>query len=160
MGVLPQVAPLAEEQILQKGPEVHLVPVCLVAPRHRLGPVEPDVLLRPLGPGSHAEVLLHGHKQGVVRQPGPVLLPEGVQLRRHLLPAPGKGLPQQGEALGEDGAVVHPLRVVAPVDVGKVRLGQKAVLHQQIQVDEIGVARKGGKALVGAVAVAGGAQGQ
>lgn len=39
-------------------------------------------------------------------------------------------------------------------------LFQKTVGKQQARVDEIGVCRKGGKALVGAVAVASGADGQ
>ena len=38
--------------------------------------------------------------------------------------------------------------------------GQQAVGLESVEVDEVGVARKGRAALVGAVAVAGGAEGQ
>ena len=57
-------------------------------------------------------------------------------------------------------AVVHGGLVAAPVKGLGLSLFQKAVGKQQAGVDEIGVCRKGGKTLIGAVAVAGGADGQ
>ena len=51
---------------------------------------------------------------------------------------------------------------IAAAEVGAFALlpGQHAFLHQCVQVDEVGVAGEGGKGLVGAVTVAGGADGQ
>ena len=77
------------------------------------------------------------------------------------LPAPGGiGGTQDLVAAGVQGAVIHVQRVLAP------RLGlelggcQQPLGFQSIQINEIGVARKGRAALVGAVPIARGAQGQ
>ena len=77
------------------------------------------------------------------------------------LPAPGGvGGTQDLVAAGVQGAVIHVQRVLAP------RLGlelggcQQPLGFQSIQINEIRVARKGRAALVGAVPIARGAQGQ
>ena len=115
--------------------------------------------VRPVQPALHAEAGLEGHVEGVVVQPL-VLAAKGL----HRRPVPGiaglEGLAQQSEAGGVDPAVVHIAALAAPVLRLQLRGGEEAVLRQEIQVNEVGVAGKGGEALVGAVAIAGGAQGQ
>jgi hypothetical protein len=75
--------------------------------------------------------------------------------------APGRiGGAQHLVAAGVQGAVVHLLRVIAPGLCLELGCREQAFFLQGIKVDEVGVARKGGAALIGAVAVAGGAQGQ
>ena len=51
-------------------------------------------------------------------------------------------------------------RVAAPVNLGKIPVGQQAILDQLIQINKVGVARKGGAALVGTVGITGGADRQ
>ena len=145
MGIAAQIVPLTEEQELGKDPEVHLVPEFPVVPLHCLGFVETDILLRPLRPAHHAEMDLHGHEQGVILQPTPVLLAESRHLVAQLLPAPGKCPAQHGKAAGIDLTIVHPLLILAPVHVPEFGALQQAVPHQQIQIDEIRIPGKGGK---------------
>ena len=63
-------------------------------------------------------------------------------------------------AAGVESAVVHRKWVIAPLFRLELGGGQQAVGLESVEVDEVGVARKGRAALVGAVAVAGGAEGQ
>ena len=59
------------------------------------------------------------------------------------------------------GGVVAVIIIVAGFIMYKnLALFQQSVLYQHIQVDEIGIPGVGGKALIGGVAIAGGAQGQ
>ena len=121
--------------------------------------MQADVRLRPLEPALHAEMALEGHKKGVVIQPLVLL---GKTL--HGLPVPGisgtERLVQHVKPGLVDLPIVHIARLIAPVDRLQLRTVQKAVLRQQLQVNEVGVSGKGGEALIGAVAVAGGPQGQ
>ena len=65
---------------------------------------------------------------------------------------------QHSEAGLVDLPVVHITGVCTPVDLLQSGTAEQPILHQQIQVDEVGIAGKGREALVGAVAVAGGPQ--
>ena len=103
---------------------------------------------------------LAGHVQGVIRQPAAVLRLEGGHRLPVPDPAPVLGLLQHGEAAFVDLSVVHVPGFGAPVLALHLIPGQQPVLDQQLQVDEIRIARIGGKALIGGVAVAGGAQRQ
>ena len=87
-------------------------------------------------------------------------LPERGKFRRVLLPSPVAGTEEQGIAAAILQGVIHPLRQSAPGRALHLRRLQKSLLHQQIQVDKIGISRKNGAALVGAVAHAGGTDGQ
>ena len=73
---------------------------------------------------------------------------------------PGQSAPEHGEAALINPSVVHIPGIGSPVLALHLIPGQQPVLDQQLQVDEIRIARIGGKALVGGVAVAGGAQRQ
>ena len=70
------------------------------------------------------------------------------------------GFAQHSEAPFVEGAVVHFQRVFAPAFCLEVCGGQQTLFFQRFQVHKIGVARKGRAALVGAVPIARGAQGQ
>ena len=114
----------------------------------------------PLGPGTAAVFILQGHEQGVVRQPEGVFGTEISIGRGGRLQQTAAGFAQHLPPFAVEGAVVHPVRGAFPVDVRVFLPLQQAVGRQQVQVDEIGVARKGGEGLVGAVPVAGGTDGQ
>ena len=109
------------------------------------------------------EFPLQGGIEGEILQPFPAVQAKGGEL----LGERGKlglfqPLPGQSEHLLpplKQQAVIHGGRVASPVAADLVRREQ-AFLFQQVQVDEIGVARLGGQALIGRIAVAGGAQGQ
>ena len=163
-GVGVQGAPLLVELVLQEGPEFQIGGVggAELLQRGRLPHAQP---LRPLLPVLHAVFLLDGHVQAVIRQPcvrqkaEPIpVVPVGGVVPRHgtLFQKVLIGHAQHRKALVVDGAVVHLVGVAAPVQCGVIGLFQKPVRRQQIQIDEIGVARKGGTALVGTVGVAGG----
>lgn len=102
---------------------------------------------------------LYRHIESVVGEPG-ILLPEGV----NCLLVPGKaflkGLAEDGKPGRIDLSVIHIARLGAPVYTFQIITIQEAVFRQQVQINEVGVAGEGGKALIGAVAIAGGAQGQ
>ena len=74
--IVPQPVPLLEEQILQVGEELHVLPQQGAVLLHR--PLLPQTdVIGPLRPRLHAEMALAGHKQGVIRQPAAVCLLEG-----------------------------------------------------------------------------------
>ena len=102
-----------------------------------------------------AEVHLDRHIEAVVLQPDGVFRaerPVGGGIR--VAAAPEGGV-QHGEAVPVDPGVVDRGGVVPPAAGGDLRPGQQPLPLEQVEVDEIGVAREGGKALVGAVAIAG-----
>ena len=126
--------------------------------------------LVPLHPVLHAVGHFQSHVQGIILQPCLVAQGEGIVVIREVIAAtvqalaglaPGRiGGAQHLVAAGVQGAVVHLLRVIAPGLCLELGCREQAFFLQGIKVDEVGVARKGGAALIGAVAVAGGAQGQ
>ena len=159
MGVVLELFPLEVEDILKKDVVIDLVtqPVRPVA--QRVVPVHADVLLRPLGPGQHVKVLLDGHVEGVVFHPT-VILAEGLDLVVELIPAALEGQAQERGALLMDRLVIHLLGIVAPAGLVDLFGLEQLVLGQQIQVNVIGIARKGGVGGVGAVTRAGGDEGE
>ena len=127
MDILPQGVPLLEEEVLEIGEKFNVLPELLpVAPE---GPAlsQADVLVRPLQPAFHAEVLFHRHVEGVVLQPE-ILLGKG----RHSLPVPGEAVPKGGAEHLEPGIVylpvVHIPGISAPVRSLQSRPVQKALL--------------------------------
>ena len=163
-----QGAPLAVELILQKGPEFNLLGMLLPELCQCLGLPHAQGA-GPLLPVHHAVADLDGHIQAVVGQPVAAQELETVPVigvrrliagHRALLEEILVRLAQHGKTLVVQRAVVDLCGIAAPVDAGIVLFGQQAVRGQLVKVDEVGVARKGGKALVGAVGVAGGANRQ
>ena len=169
VGIGLDLLPLLAEHVLQKLPEADLLRVFGGVAGQGL-PVAQAVLPRPLGPGLHLLLRLDGHVEGVIVQPvligqcegvvivgvvGPAAVPAGAAGRPG-----GIGRTQQRIADVVDGAVVDAAGVRAEVGLLQLLGGQQALLAQSLQVDEIGVARKGRAALVGAVPIAGGAEGQ
>ena len=125
----------------------------------RLGLVPADVVLGPLGPADHAEMSLERHKERVILDPcvGAAKL---LKLRGVLLAAAAEGDTQHVKAVLIYLAVVDSGGVIAPVDAGELRLFQELILYEQVEVDKVGVPRKGGEGGIGAVAVARGTQRQ
>ena len=163
-----QGAPLAVKLILQERPELDLPGVFGLEFSQRLRLTHAQGA-RPLLPVHHAVGLLDGHVQAVVGQPVAAQKPEAVPVvgvgrlvagHGALFQEVRVGFAQHSEALFVEGAVVHMSRVAAPVDSSVVLFGQQAVGGQQVQINKVGVAREGGAALVRAVGVAGGADGQ
>ena len=70
------------------------------------------------------------------------------------------GCPQQAVTAVVQRAVVDLAGVVAEVRTLQLAVGQQPFVPQGLEINEIGVACKGRAALIGAVPVAGGAQGQ
>ena len=157
--VVPQGVPLAVKEVLEVGEKVHVLPQLPPVALHRLRRSDPDIGVGPLQPALHAEVALHRHVQRVVGQPR-ILPGKGLHRRPVPVPAPPEGPAQHGKPVFVDPAEVHMTGVAAPVDALQLGAFQQAVGDQQIQVDEVGVPGEGGKALVGAVPIAGGTEGQ
>ena len=158
VGVLLQVPPLGIKEVLHPPPEIHLLPELFPGLFHRLGLPQADVL-RPLQPGNSAVSVFQGHEQGVVLQP--VRTPEGAPHLKLVPPGQaGTGQTQNVKAVLIEDLVIDPRRVIPPVDILILSGLQKPPLSQNIQINEVGVAGKGGEGLIGGVAVAGGAQRQ
>ena len=117
-------------------------------------PAQADIL-RPLDPRLALKAVFHRHEQGEIVQPPLVFLAE--RRKRFVVAdvAAGVGQPQQTAALGVQAAVVDVVCLAAKVCLFAFGGGQNSFFHQCVQTDEIWVARKGGKALIRAVAVAG-----
>ena len=159
VGVVLQGGPLAEEEVLDPLPEVHRVRQAGPGGVHggRLPPAEG---IGPLLPGAAAVFLLQRHEEGVVRQPGPVAGEEVPVVRRGRLQQPLDRPAQHAVPLAVEEAEVHLPGVVPPGQGGVLLPLQQAVRRQIVQIDEVGIAREGGKALIGRVAEAGRPDGQ
>ena len=159
IGVFLECLPLAEKEVLHPTPEGQIGGQ---GPAH---PVEchPVPVLNgrfPVGPGFSAVGLLHSHKEGVVLQPEGIFLAEGPVIRGRCGQQRLAGLPQHRIAVLIQFAVIHPLGVAPPVQSLIVRPVQQAVGRQVVQINEVGVTGKGGKALIGGISIAGGTDGQ
>ena len=157
VGVGAQGLPLAEkfilQEILEADARLQLLPVGL---HDGLQPHE-----QTHGPGLPVpapEMLLDGHKEGVILQPEAVVPDKFPVILRFCKTAVGNF--QEPDPLMVQQAKVHPVLAGAPAHLGRLFGQQKPLLHQRVQIDQIVVARKGGEGLVGAVAVARGIQGQ
>ena len=114
----------------------------------------------PFAPGGAAVRILKRHEQRVVRQPESVFLAELAIIGRRVGQQAGRCFMQDRVAQFIQPAVVHAVRCAAPVDRLVLLRQQQAVFGQQVKIDKIRIARKGGKRLVRAVAIAGGADWQ
>lgn len=118
------------------------------------GPAQAE-FLRPEGKRFHPVCFLQRHKKRIVLQPVCIFRAEPLVI----LPL-GKtrgGAFQQRETVPEQRAVIHFSRVVPARGIPDLLPRQEPLPLQNIQVDEIRVGGKGGKALVRAVAVSRGA---
>ena len=158
VGVAFQRVPLGVEQVLHHLPESHIVGV-LLAGRFQGLRLAAAQRLFPLKPAGPAVGVLQCHEQRVVRQPKGVFL--------HELAVGGVGLCQQTVCRAAQhlvtffvqSTVVDGIGGGFPIDV-LIFLGQKqAAFGKLVEIDKIRVARKRREGLIGAVAVAGGADG-
>ena len=152
-----QGVPLLEEKVLDEHMEGYLIAQELRVFRDGLGLVQTDILLRPLRPAEHTEVRLEGHIERVVFKPA-VFAAEAIKLRGELFRAALIGKAQDTVAVFEDAAVVHMLRITAPVDSLKLAALEKPVLYEKVEVNIIGVPGERGERLVGTVPIARGAE--
>ena len=125
--------------------------------RHRFFGVQADVVV-PFVERTQTEVLLDGGKQRISFEPGALRAAEGGYGLGIACATAQKGLVQHVTPVLEDTAIVHARRICAPVHALQLLRQQQPVLDQQVQVDQIRVAREGGRALIRRVAKAGGAE--
>ena len=161
MDVFLERRPLAEEKELDIGEQLHiLMQLGAIALDDGLAPAAADVLILPLRPRLHAEVTLERHEKRIIRQPARVLLLKGCDGLAVALIAALLRLCEQRKAALVYFAVVDAAGVCAPIAGVDLCARQELVLDEQVEVDEIRVARERGKALIRRVAVARGAEGQ
>ncbi len=156
VGVGSQGPPLLPELVLDEAMILDLLPVFLPCPLQRVRPAQPQILL-PGKPGA-AVVLLQSHEQGVIREPLGAFFQECF-----IFPVrgePAEGLVQELPPLGVKPSIADPARIVPPVHRRRFLRPQKPLGNQDIQIDEVGISRPGGKGLVGGIPVARGGQGQ
>ena len=147
--------PLAEEQKLNVGEQLHVVAQhAAVALNDRTVLAAANVLIVPLRPRLHAEVALERHEECVIRQPALVFLFKRCDVLVVARKAARLGLFKQRKAAFVDLAVVNIAGIVAPVAGVDLCARQELILDEQVEVDEVWVASKGGEALIRRVAVA------
>ena len=159
VGVALQLAVLLEELELQVHLEFNIEiqhPAVVIQGKV---PAQADVL-GPVVPALAAEEVLQCHEEGIVLQPPMVFRKELLIIGILADIAALVGLAQQGIAVFVQLGIVHVRSIGAEVGGVAFLLGQHALFDQRFQADEIGISRKGGKALVGRIAIAGGADGQ
>ena len=155
VGVGPEGLPLGVETVLDEGVVVDQVPELFSIPGHGLRLMIPDILW-PVHPALALEPILQGAEQGpileipavlrhVVGHPGPI--------------EPGEGLLEHLAAAIIQKAEIHLPGIVAPIRAD-IRIGQKPLLLQQVQIHQVGVPGESGRALIGGIPIAGGRQGQ
>ncbi len=153
--VVPEFLPLLEEQILNRFIEVNILAVLLRQTGHGLSAVVPFVIF-PLQPGLAAIFVLQSHEQSIVRKPVIVFFQKFVILIRLVLQKPGCSLPQDFGPVVVQSTIVHMFRIASPVHGFVFSLFQESVFGQQVQVNEIRIARKCGKRSIRRISVAGG----
>ena len=113
--------------------------------------------IRPVSKAGLTLCSLHSHEQGVILQPESLLFAEGFI-------SGGRGGQQTIRCFFQDNGPLVVERAVIDGSDGPFRRdlvgGQQIVRSQQEVIDKIGISGKGGEALIRAVAVAGGADGQ
>ena len=117
-------------------------------------------VLGPLVPALAVEEILQGHKEGIVLQPPAIVGGELLIFGILTDPAALIGHGQQDLSAVIEGGVVDVILLVAEEHAVALVIAQNTLGDQGLQIDEVGVAGKGGEGLVGAVAVAGGMDGQ
>ena len=147
-GVCTEPVPLAVKLVLQELVEVDLLCQRPTSPRQRLR-LPPLEFRRPLRPSPTAKVPLQRHKQGVVLQPVRFGVTERPEICRWSHSESFIRLPQNRQPLPVQQSKIHLIRTRTPGDFIHFRLGQKPVLNQKIQVNEIGIPSKGGEGLIG-----------
>ena len=159
VGEVPEGGPLAEEEVLGGPVDGKLRRELRPGGVQCGGMAEPKGIL-PVPPGSAAALGFQGGEEGVILQPEGVFPAEGGIIRRRGGEQPLRGLAQDSPALAVEEGVVHPAGILPPGEGLVVLRRQKAVLAQEVQVDEVGVPGVGGEGLIRRVAEAGLAQGQ
>ncbi len=161
MDIVPERRPLAEKEKLDIGEQLHiLVQPGAVALNDLCTFAAADLFVVPLRPRLHAEVPLERHEERIVGQPAGVFLLKGGDSLAIALIAAHLCLLQQREAAFVDPAVVYIAGVAAPVAGVDLCTREELILHKQVQVDEVRVARERRKALIRRIAVARGTERQ
>ena len=111
-------------------------------------------IVRPLRPWPVAEMRLQRHEQRILREPCGLLLHIFVKIRRCAPQKARKCAPQHGQTDLIEQGIVDVRRVLAPALPVQLLLRQPPGGDELIRVDEVGIARKGRKRLIGRIAVA------
>ena len=150
VGVGFQAAPLLVEFELHVLLELYVEVQLPVVMLQSKAPVHPDIL-RPGAEGLVVEEDFQRHEQGVVVQP-PAVVPDEVLIVRIGADAAALvGLVQQGKTVLVELVEVHLGGVIPEADAVAFLPCQHALLHQRVQADEVGIARKGGVRLIGGI---------
>ena len=151
VGVSAQGLPLAEKQILYKVVISNLLFMGLPG-SFQSGFLPQAQTILPVQPGRASVAFLQRHEQGVIRQPGTIFLQEsGVALIGRKT-AVGKA--QKLSPLLVEPAETHTGGHICPADHPRLFRLQQPLLHQCVQINEIGIAGKGREGLVGGIPVA------
>ena len=156
VGIGFQGVPLGVEEELHRLEIIHLPGQTLPGSGYGSGLAGAQVI-RPVTQACLSLFGLDGHEQGVIVQPEALCRAEVFVLHAGCSQQTVSGFLQHHRALLVEHAVVH--RSNRNLS-GNLISGQIALLVQDTEIDKVGVPGKGGKALVGAVTVAGGANGQ
>ena len=113
--VAAELLPLLIEQILKEFVEADVLVQIAAVGADGIGVAQADALILPLGPGAHAEGLLHRHIQRVVFQPGAVFADEVVEIGQIALLRVVERDAQHPEAQLIDAGVIDVLGIIAPV---------------------------------------------
>ena len=157
--VLLDLFPLLEEHVLDKLHEQDRLRVLLHCGGDRLRPVELQVLVGPVVPLGADVGLLQDHVQRVVGQPAFVLLRKRAHLVAVRFIGARERAVQHRDAADLQKIERRGVRVRVHL-VAQLVVGQKALVAELLEVDEVPVARKGGNARVGGVVGVGRREGQ
>ena len=159
MGIVLYILPLLKKLELQILVKDNVLPqlVLISLQGSRLSQTH---FLVPLDPAFAAEFVFHSHIQGIVIQPVVVLHTEGKKIPVRQDFAPFKGLPKKRKTALIYFSVINIGGMISPVTGVALFLCQPSFPDQDVQIDEIGIACKGGKGLIGGIPVAGRSQRQ
>ena len=162
VGISLQCFPLGSKQVLLELIETDLLrqffPVFFQSPWLS----QADVLI-PFHPAHILKMALHCHVQGIIRQPVLILLCKlqiVLLLQQAVLSRPFVGNAQKFESGEPDFLIIHIGGIAAVVHGLALLLRQITLPDQCLQINIVGIARKGGERLIRGIPIAGGPQGQ
>ncbi len=159
VGIVPELSPLYEKEVLQDFPEVRVPPVPLFRflQSFRL----PAAKSRsPLLPGCPAVIFFQSHKKCIILQPISVFPAESFKIRRRSAAEPLCGPAQNRIPLPIENPIVYIIRAALPINIRVLFPSKISLSFQLLQIQEIGVSRIGRKGLIRGISIAGRTDGE
>ena len=147
IGISLQFLPLLEEQILQHLIELDIVRILLLRLIQCARLAALDIII-PFKPCNTAVGIFQCHEQRVILQPVCFLLAERCKIRRSLFDKTRICLLQQSVSADIHRSVIHILLASSPVKGFALRLRQKFVFAQILQINKIRIPCETGKRLI------------